>query len=305
MNLLQAMLGTVLPVFILAGLGWVARRVVKVEVAEVARVGIYFMSPGMIVHSILNARLLPGEVGKIIAFTLLLTFGMIAITFAVGKILGWSQSERSVATLSSSFMNSANYGLPVVMLAFGQEGFDRAAVFVVAESIMMYTVAVYFAALGKQDWRSSILAVLKLPMVWAAAFALLIRLTGITLPDFVLKPIGMLSNGALVLLVMVLGMQVAGIRLQGAKVKIGVATFLRLAISPLLALGLVWWLRPEPLTAGVLVLEASMPAAVNVTLLAVQFDNHPDQVSGVTLLTTLLSLVTVAFWVWYLQTPIY
>jgi predicted permease len=66
------------------------------------------------------------------------------------------------------------------------------------------------------------------------------------------------------------------------------------------ALGLVAWLQPEPLTAKVLVLESAMPAAVNVTLLAVQFGAEPDQVSGVTLVSTLVSLVSVTFWVWFL-----
>lgn len=44
-----------------------------------------------------------------------------------------------------------------------------------------------------------------------------------------------------------------------------------------------------------------MPAAVNTTLLAVQFGAEPDQVSGTTLVTTLLSLASVSFWVWFLQ----
>lgn len=299
--LLEALLGTVLPVFLLAGLGYVARTVLKADVKDPAKLAVYLMTPGLIMNSILTSRLESGEVGKILAYLLLLTLGMILITLGLGRLLGWRPSERNGAVLSTSFMNAANYGLPVVLLAFGQEGFDRAAIFVVVESILMYSVAVFFAARGRMEWRSAAASVFRLPLIWAAAAALFVRLTGAALPVFIMKPIGLLANGAIVLVVILLGMQVASIRLKGALAKIATASFLRLAISPLVGLGLVALLRPDPLTARVLVLESAMPAAVNTTLLAVQFDAEPDQVSGVTLATTLLSLVTVTFWVWFLQ----
>ncbi|HWI64001.1 MAG TPA: AEC family transporter [Symbiobacteriaceae bacterium] len=300
MQLLQAMINTVLPVFILAGLGWVARRVLKVEVKDPATISVYILTPALLANSILNAQMVSSEIGKIIAFALALNGAMIIITLTVGRLLGWTSVERNAAVLSAAFMNTANYGLPVILFAFGQDGFDRAAVYVVMASLLMYTVAVFFAAHGRMDWRQALKAVFKLPMVWAAAAALLVRLTGITLPEVIMKPLGLLTNGCLVILIIILGMQVAGIRLKGARFKIGVATFLRLIISPLVAMALVAFLKPEPLTGKVLILEAAMPAAVNVTLLAVQFDAEPEQVSGVTLVSTLASLATVTFWVWFL-----
>jgi len=301
MSLLQTMINNVLPVFLLAGLGWVARRVLKIEVKDPAAVAVYLLTPGFIANSILHAEMVSTEIGKIIIFGLALTGAMILITLLTGRLLGWSPVERNAAVLSSSFMNVANYGLPVILFAFGQAGFDRAAVFVVLESLLMYTVAVFFAARGRLDLRQAMKAVFKLPMVWAAGGALAIRLTGITLPEAVMGPVGLLANGALVVLIIILGMQVASIRLRGARVKISVVAFLRLIASPVVALGLVAVLKPEPLTAQVLVLESAMPAAVNVTLLAVQFDAEPDQVSGVTLVSTLVSLLTVTFWVWFLR----
>ncbi|MFZ5814760.1 MAG: AEC family transporter [Bacillota bacterium] len=301
MKLLEAMLGTVLPVFLLAGLGYLARTVLKADVKDPAKLAIYLMTPGLLMNSVLTSQLGAGEVGTIVAFVLLLTAAMIGITLGVARLLGWRPVEGNAAVLSTGFMNAANYGLPVVLLAFGQAGFDRAAIFVVVESILMYSVAVFFAARGRMDWRQAVVSVFKLPLIWAAGFALTMRLLGIALPDFLMKPIGLLADGAIVLVVILLGMQVASIRLRGSLPKIGVAVLIRLVLSPLVALALVAWLKPDPLTAKVLVLESAMPAAVNTTLLAVQFDAEPDQVSGVTLASTLLSLATVSFWVWFLQ----
>lgn len=300
MDLLQALLNSVLPVFALAGLGWIARRVLHVEVKDPARLAVYILTPGLIAHSILNATLVPAEIGRIVAYALLLTGAMILITLGLGRVMGWSQSQASGAVLTTGFMNAANYGLPVALLTFGQAGFERQAIFVVVESLLMYTVAVFFAARGRMDWRQAAGAVFKLPLVWAAGAALAVRFAGITLPDPVMKPISMLANGAIVMVVLLLGMQVAGIQLKGNRGRIAVTTLLRLIVSPLVGLLLVAWLKPDPLTGRVLVLASAMPAAVNTTLLAVQFDSEPDLVSGATLVSTLASLVTVTFWVWYL-----
>lgn len=301
MNLLQALVNTVLPIFILAGLGWIARTVIKVDVKEPAKLAVYILVPGLIVNSILGTTLVASEIGKIIAYGLLLVAAMIGLTLLTGRLLGWTPSERSASVLGTAFMNVANYGLPVVLFAFGQDGFERAAIFVVLQSVMYYSIGVFFAARGRMDWREAVKAVFKLPLIWAAAGAILIRLTGIELPEVVLKPIQLLANGAIVVVVILLGMQVASIELKGARTKIAVGAVLRLVASPLIGMALVAWLKPEPLTAKVLVLESAMPTAVNTTLLAVQFGAEPDLVSGITLVSTLASLATVTFWVWFLQ----
>lgn len=61
---------------------------------------------------------------------------------------------------------------------------------------------------------------------------------------------------------------------------------LRLAVSPLLAVGLVALLPLDSLTAKVLITEAAMPAAVNTMLLAIEFNADPDVVASTTLVTT-------------------
>ncbi len=60
-------------------------------------------------------------------------------------------------------------------------------------------------------------------------------------------------------------------------------------------------LQPSALTAKVLVLQSAMPTAVNVTLVAAEFDAEPDLVSSVALLTTAISVLTLTGWVAYLQ----
>lgn len=300
MDLLQSLLQTVLPVFVMAGAGALARRFLDIDPRQVSRVAIYVFVPALAFDSIYTTTLPAAEVARITLFMAGITLIMTALTWLTGKTLRWSEPQIYGAALATVFFNGANYGLPVTYFAWGDAGVERATLLAVWSSVLMYTLGVFFAARGRLDWRRSVAAVFKLPLIWAALAALLARWSGLPMPVPILKAARVLSQGAVPIVVVLLGLQVVGIRLRGARLHIGVATFLRLVVSPLAAMGLVALLKPDPLTAKVLVLIAAMPSAVNTLLLSLEFDAEPEMVSGIALVSTLLSLATVSFWVSYL-----
>jgi malate permease and related proteins len=72
------------------------------------------------------------------------------------------------------------------------------------------------------------------------------------------------------------------------------ATGLSLIIAPLLAFGLASVLALPAQTRQAAVLEASMPAAVITTLIAIEFQAEPKLVTGTVVLSTLLSPITLS-----------
>jgi predicted permease len=300
-QLLPIMLNVVLPVFILAGVGFVARRALALDPRPLTRVSIYVMLPALLFNSMLTATMSGDEIARIGIYTLVLTVMLVAMGWTGSSAVGLSQSESSAFTLGSAFPNTANYGLPVVLFAFGQEGFDRAAMFVVFTSVIQFTIGVYVAARGRLPWRQAFVPVLKIPVVWAAVAALAFRLTGVGLPLPVERSVNILASGSIPLVVLLLGMQVAGIQARVVRPSAIAAVATRLLAAPMLGMALVALLQPSPLTAKILVLESAMPTAVNVTLLSAEFDAEPELVSTITLFTTIVSFVTVSGWVAYLQ----
>jgi hypothetical protein len=69
---------------------------------------------------------------------------------------------------------------------------------------------------------------------------------------------------------------------------------LRLVIGPLMAVGIAILLGLEGLGRSTSIIEASMPPAVFTTILATEFDLQPTAVTGIVVLSTLLSPLTVA-----------
>jgi predicted permease len=301
LGLLSILANVVLPVFLIAGVGFIARRALGLDPRPIARLSLYVLVPALLFNSLSTTTMGGDEIARIGAYAALLSVALIALGMAGSRLFGVTRSEASGLTLAVAFMNATNYGLPVSLFAFGQEGFERAVVFAAFESILTFSLAAFIAARGKLPWQKALLPMIQIPVLWAALAALLLRSTGIELPPVAQRTVALLAQGTIPVIILLLGMQIAGMRLQRMGIPAIAACAGRLVVSPLLGLALVALLQPSPLTAKVLVLGAAMPTAVNAVLLATEFDSEPELVSGITLLTTLISIGTVTAWVAYLQ----
>ena len=105
------------------------------------------------------------------------------------------------------FSNGGNYGLPVVSFAFGEEALSYGTVFFLTGSVLTNTVGAFLAAAGRRSLRTAALSVLKMPAIYGIAAAMFVIATGIDMPTPLLRPITMLSDAALPLMILVLGMQ--------------------------------------------------------------------------------------------------
>jgi len=298
---LGIIINVVVPVFLIAGIGFSARRWLDLDPRPVNRLALYVFVPALLFNALLTTQMGGDELTRIAIFAIALTAVLIILGMTTGRLLHLTRSETSGFTLSMSFSNAANYGLPVALFAFGQDGFDRAVVFASFSSILIFTVAVFVAARGKLPWRQAILPAARIPVIWAGLAAVALRSLGIELPTVVERAVTVLSGGAVPIIILLLGMQIASMRLYAIRLPVLAAVAGRLLVSPAIGMVLVALLQPSPLTAKVLILEAAMPTAVNVTLLASEFDAEPDLVSSVALLTTAVSIITVTGWVAYLQ----
>jgi predicted permease len=197
--------------------------------------------------------------------------------------------------------NSGNYGLPVTLLAFGRDALTFASVYFVASSIFSYTGGVLLAASGKRTLREAIVGALTVPAVYGAAAAAVTLSLGIRWPAAVMAPITLLSEAAVPMMILVLGMQLARASRPKRPAVVAAAVVVSLVLTPLVAMGVAHLvgLRGAAFQAGVL--QTSMPTAVITTILAVEFDVLPDFVTSVVFASTLLSPLTVTLLIAYLQ----
>ncbi len=298
MFILSAFVDVLLPVTVVVASGYALRRRFALDLPSLNRLSMYVLGPALIFTTIVRIDMAGGEALRIIVASVAVCLGIGVIGLITGTILRLERSSLAALLLCVMFMNSGNYGLPTSRFAFGEAGFQRALLYFIAQTILAQTLAVPIASAGRSDLRSAVRQMFAMPQIYAVALGLLARFSGIDLPHrgdalgSVFRGVALMADAALPLLLLLLGMQLAnGTTVEDWRLT-AAAAVLRLGISPVLAYGIARALALDDLALRVVVLEASMPSAVNMVLYSLEFNARPRFVAGVVVVTTLLSLVT-------------
>jgi malate permease and related proteins len=190
--------------------------------------------------------------------------------------------------------------LPVVLFAFGANALSHATVYFVTASILTYTVGVFTAAAGRRSMAQALVGITKIPAIYGVSAAFIVLGTGISIPTGLMRPIELLSEAAIPMMVLVLGMQLERATIPKRPSLVGAAVLLSLVGSPIVALALssMLGLSGPARQAGVIL--ASMPVAVVTTILAVEFEIAPAFVTSAVFFSTLLSPLTLTPLIAYL-----
>ncbi|HEU4492730.1 MAG TPA: AEC family transporter [Rubrobacteraceae bacterium] len=288
-----------LPIMVVVASGYVLQRRLELDLHSVNRVSLYLLSPALIFSSLAQSRIEVSETLRISAFMTLFVVAIGALTWLVALLIRLDPLDRAALMLCAMFMNAGNYGLPAARFAFGQEGFDRAVLFFVVQAILAQTLAIYIAGAGHGDRLGGLAQLLRMPQVYAVLAALAFRLGGVRLDptgggivNDVFRGVDLVGDAAVPLLLIILGLQLAetGRISEGPKVALGTA--LRLGLSVPLAVGLSYLLNLDELSTKLAIMLSSMPTAVNVTILAIEFNVRPRFVSSVVAVSTAASVFT-------------
>jgi len=184
------------------------------------------------------------------------------------------------------FHNAGNIGLPLMTLALGPEGLAAAVILFLIGNIMHFGVGTYML-----DQRSHWLRSLSSPAILAAIFALTIQSQSIHLEQYMLLPIQMLGSIAVPLMLFSLGVQLAKANLNHWKLGCLVGV-----ISPLigvsLALMLAYLLPLDNLQTATLILFGALPPAVMNFLFAQRYQQEPEKVSAIVMISNSLAVLT-------------
>lgn len=293
----------VLPAFLIFLTGFVGQKMMDFDIRSISMVALYIMSPFLAFRTFYMNKLTI-EYVYIIVFCLVLCVGLIVVVGVTGMLMKASKQKMSAMLLGGAFMNSGNYGAPVVLFAFGAVAFDYAVIMMVFQSFLMNTIGLFIASLGGEEeasFKDSFKRVIRMPVIHGALAGVGLQLLGVNIPKSFMEAISLIADAAIPTVMLVLGMQLAVIaRRRVAYRYVSAVTLIRMIASPVLAVIIVTLIPMSDLLKSVLVLQAAMPAAANTTMFAIQFGTEPDLVSFTTLITTLLSILTIPLVLFYL-----
>ena len=290
--LLDVFLQNILPIFLVAGMGFALRRRLGLDKQALSKLTFYAFSPALVFSSLVNSEIPNDEMVQLAAYAVVVTLLIGLVTLLASRLMRLSRIDTVALLLVVMFVNSGNYGLTLNRLRYGEDGLARAAVFFVVSTILVFTLGVFIASMGQVSWQVSLARLLRLPAFYAVITAILIYSLDIQVPQPLLRGIELAGAGAIPVMLVVLGMQIADMSDLGRVWLALPASGLRLIAGPIVAVIVAGWFGLQGLSRATSIIEASMPTAVITTILAVEFNVRPGLVTSTVVLTTILSAIT-------------
>jgi len=309
---LLMILNTILPVFLVAGVGfafarWVLDRGRTVgepkdrssrsdDVKRALHILTFsYAGPAFVFTALRESSVDFASLGTPALMAVVMYVLLTLIALALGAALRWESKTRKGAVLAFASKNCGNYGLPIILFAFGEEGLVIGTVFMITHILVHMTLGLSIASWsGEHPLRRRVLNVLRFPYIYAIGLALIVRAIGVDLPPMIDRSVALVGQLWIPLMLVLLGVELSGIRVGHVLREAGLLTSAKLLVPPLLAFGVTRLLGIDGMAQAVLILQASMPTAVNGLLVARQFDTRPDLVASTLLLSTMGSILTIA-----------
>jgi predicted permease len=139
-----------------------------------------------------------------------------------------------------------------------------------------------------------------LPVIYGVTLALLIKGIGIQPPLPISRTIEIAANGAIPVMLILLGLELTRIQWSHSFRALGLGVAAKLLLAPLIALLFAGLFGLHSAARQGSVLEAAMPAAVATTVVATEYKLEPSLVTAIVFLGTLLSPLTLTPLIVYL-----
>lgn len=298
-----ALLPAVLPVGLIILIGLVASQTIKLERQTLSQLILYVLSPALVIDSLYRTSLsLNSSIRLFVSFICTSIF-IYLLARVVSEITQLRQNFKTSLIATSLFPNNGNMGLPIAAFALGSAGLERAIICMVSSSILMFCFGP--AIIQGQGIIKGLKLIVKLPLIWAISFGLILRIISLRIPDFQFPfdldlGIKILGEAAIPLALILLGIQLSQTRLVMGLPEL-LAAIVRLLIAPAIAFGVGSFFGLASLDLKVLILQSAMPTAVNSLILVTEFGGNRDFVARGIITTTVLSFISIPTVLWLMQ----
>ena len=292
MEALSPILQAVLPPFAIIAVGYLLRKYRRLQSDALVHVAMSVAAP-CLAFSVLTAHDVTGEEVWGIAVS------AAAVVFGSG-VLGWialrvAGIRSRGLLLPIMFMNSANLPFPITFFLWGDEGLARAVIYYTVIATLLFTIGIAIAS-GRAGWKR----VSSEPLIWATAAAFALNALHWTVPTTLDRGIDLMGDAAIPLILLLLGMQLEGIRIDS----IGGATLaasVRIVGGFVLGVALAALLHLEGRARDIVILCSGMPPAMITAAISMRYRADPERVAAAVLLGTIASLVVLPLILLYLQ----
>ena len=256
------------------------------------------------------SRLPPIDARVLVAY-----FGACLVVFVAGRVVSRALFRhdgvaQSVFALGGVFSNTVLLGLPLVQVTLGAPAMPAVSLIVVFNALILWTlvsVSVEWARHGSLGWRQFALTarnVLLNPVVASILAGTAFGFSGLALPGFAERALGLLAQAAVPLSLVALGLGLGEVALGAGWRESAAIAALKLAALPTAAWALALAVGLPRDETIVVVVMAALPTGANVYLMARHFRALEGPVAASLVVSTALAAVTTPFALALLGAPV-
>ena len=293
-ELVGIFLNVLAPVFAIVLLGYLVGPPLGLQARTLSRIAYYLLAPAFTISTLGTARIEFVQAARMFAFILAVQVCCCFAGFAVARLLRRPAPLVAAYVLIAVFSNVGNFGLAVVRFALGDTATVPATIYYVAISTSSFAIGVAAANFVRGGRLTAVLAVAKTPAVIAFLVAMVLNLAGLPLPALLLRPADLLGAAMIGTMLLCLGVQFADSGFPRPNLDMVVASGVRLIAGPAFAALLAIPFGITGVERGAGIIQAATPVAIFATIIALEHDLLPGFVTSTVLLSTVLSLGTMA-----------
>ncbi|WP_041066046.1 AEC family transporter [Thiolapillus brandeum] len=291
---MYAVLLVVVPVFFVALSGYAYGRWISTRIDEVNRINLDLFVPALLIY------VLSEKLGKTSGAMEMLLAGSLVIAGSgvVAAIAGrWLKMDFKTLGPPLMFNNSANLGFPLAVLAFGDEILPYSVVLFLVQAISMFTFGFMI-----YERRFALGQLIRNPIIIAMSVGLVCYAWDLHAPAMLLPGLKMLSEVAIPLTLVTLGVKLAEADWSHWRDGLVGAVLRPLGGLPFGLLA-VWLIPMSDALKPLVVLFSVLPPAVLNAPLAARYGQEPEKVASMVMVGNLLTVLYMPVVLFFLLMP--
>ena len=283
---------SILSIYVFIVMGYIAKKSFqdKIDDRTITLINVYFLQVfltfwGLLLHPIdISLLYAPSLYFVIVVFVIVLAaFG--------AKFLFENKKEYSIATVASIIGNTGNLGIPINIAIFGEASIPYTTIINLANVFVVYTLGVFYYSRGSFNTKSSLLNIVKLPILWAAIVAILLSIYQIPIHKSIMNMLMMGAYASMTMQLFLFGIYLHGTDIRTInKTLIAWVVVFKFLILPLTAFVVLANSELQSMLKGIIFIELLMPLAVANVNLASLYDCKPKLTTSLVFISSFLFL---------------
>ena len=270
------------PLFAIVALGWLVARRAKPDLTVANKLNMDVFVPALVFAALVSKEFHLGDFLPLAGISVLMV-----IAFGIVGWIGAHLSGVAVKTLvpPTMFNNCGNLGLPLAVLAFGEQALAPAVVMFMVSNFLHFSYGAWLL-----DHKTRLATIWKVPSVLATLAGIAVGSAGIAVWPPLMLAIKMVGDISIPLMLFSLGVRLTDANFHAWRIGVGGA-LLRPVGGLLVAAVVVSVVELPPLQRALVIVFGALPPAVLNFMFAERYRQEPEKVASIVMIGNLFALL--------------